>query len=439
MRIQTLIVNNRGLYSPKSASQMPTAGVVWKTATNAELRALHESQDSSKSQQPDLQAISKNVSPRRFQEIVFASKYLHKLIAEGGVIDQIDTLAVVNPYDNQAFDNEGWLTLSEPAPYGGTHNYYMNNKMHDERLINCAHLKQVENFVDDFLDAKYPDSLVFKPDMAANAEGQIRLERKDDHVIVKIYDAAGGDLSKGHFERTFQIQNTCSEIEELELISKSDYKKEFKLDTEDRAKAKEILVNILKSPLENTFREEQNSKGFFLASGAPVLKRECDSALVEKEEELLKLDGKIIEGRFFLVNDLFQGPVMTFGERYNSSTGARIPGPSFMKYGKAGSDVVNLGDKDKDWPVMVEDIIKASGLKIDQNEYLAYLETLLKSQLLHILEGVHKFGLERIVKQPIQIDIAWDAKETMQLPKTSGDGFITVPRPILIEWNYPWN
>ncbi len=47
--------------------------LVLKTVQNAELRALRESQDSSTSQQPDLEAIYESVSPRRFQEIVFAS------------------------------------------------------------------------------------------------------------------------------------------------------------------------------------------------------------------------------------------------------------------------------------------------------------------------------------------------------------------------------
>lgn len=435
MRIQTLIVNNRGFYSQNRASKMSAVSVVPETVRNDQLRALHESYEASTSQQPDLEAIYESVSPRRFQEIVFASKYLHKLIAANGVIDQIETLAVVNPYDKEAFDKEGWLTLSEPTPYGDTYKFYMNNKMHDERLIKAAHLKQVENFVEDFLNAKYPEAIVFKPDMAANADGQIRLERRQDHVIIKIYDASGGDLSKAFLARSFTVKNTCRELEELELVSESNYKKVFKLDLNDRSIAANVLAKVLKSSLENTFREEQNPMGFFLATGPQGLKQECDSALVEKEEELLKLDGKIIEGRFFLTySDL--GPQLTYGQRSDPSSGRIILGPSFMKYGKSESDVVNMGDKDKDWPAMVEDIIKARGLEIDKNEYLVYLETLLKSQLLHIREGVNKLCLGRVVRHPIQIDIAWDAKETMQVPKASGDGFITVPRPILMEWNY---
>ena len=441
MSIQELRLNELGFYEVAASSDTPCIqDQVASKRDSAELKDLHKTPEAQvrlvpENFKPDLEAIYDSMSPRKFEFFVENSKYLHKLIADDGVIDQIKTLAVVNPYPKSFFAENGWGVDSEPVPYGGTYRYSVKDEMRHETLVKDGSLTELDDFAQGIIDGHYNQTLVIKPEQSANGDGQIRIIPGNDQITLKVYNSTRGNFAEVYLGRSEGIDMHCQGNEDI--VQTSDDKADprvYEISLANPSNAKAALMEVLKALSTISYNEETNALGIPVEELPEIgLHQSADSALVEPELDLLKLDDSVIEARFFLAGGLDGKIHLTYGSKYDNRLHARRPSLSFLKVGKAGNDLVNIGDQGKEWPDMAQDIITATGRDIDEKEFVAYMETLLKTQYTHL--GARLVDLKLRIKAPLQFDIAWDATQTVKVPKQFGEGFIEMPRPILMEWN----
>lgn len=370
----------------------------------------------------NLEAIDKR-SRKKFIEILKQSKTFHRLIAYGGPVALSQAFMLVNTFKHEDFDRQGFKQMEEPIPFGGTHRFYIYNDMLAPEIATLVNNSQTEDFVRDFIDGKYPRNLVFKPDQASYGDGQIRLIREQDKVLIKIIDLKGdGLLDAMRSSNAIRIANSLLNKSDEEKTS-DDGTQSFEINLTDRERSIEIISNIINSTLNTQpFSDKKTIYG-------PDSKKAhlIDSGLVEEELNLLKINNHLVEGRYFVAYGS-NGIGLSFGHRH-SPTGS-ITSPSFMKNGK-GSTVVNRGDGNgQAWPDMHDELICSNRLNIDKEEFNVYMKDLVLREAEYIYKNLAAQGITGL---PLSIDIAWDAEERIKIQTPKGE--IEVPKPILMEWN----
>ncbi len=376
-----------------------------------------------------------NRDPRFSEDIINQSKLFHRLIAQGGPIDLSRNLAVLHPFEVQCFNADGWQKLTEITPIGLNHDYYVYTQMLPDEITKFVPNNQVtKTFVEDFIDGKYPDQIVIKPDQSCLGDGQIRLDRQAGKILIKIVDLSKDDTRAAGRSMYAIMVAERDDVEELD--NANDGTRSFSVSLKDRDKATEAITDIINASLTRIYdRYEHRSIFGAVEIGVPDyaeghIKQIADSGHAEVQENLLKIDGHVVEGRYFLSPFTGRGLELSEGLRrvgdYDHESS-----PSFMKVGQ-GPIVVNRGEGGKAWPNMHDQLIKSNGLNLEKDEFNNYMRKLVLAEANHIYTRLRE---QRISINPISIDVAWDASERIEVPTSSG-GTMLVPRPILMEWNF---
>ena len=96
------------------------------------------------------------------------------------------------------------------------------------------------------------------------------------------------------------------------------------------------------------------------------------SALIEDWQNLVKIDGSVVEARYFM--DLSNPQAKLTKDSRKDSTETK----SFLKNGKS-SEMVNCGDSIGEWPKMHQALIDNLGLECTESEFNQYMARLCSS------------------------------------------------------------
>lgn len=397
------ITLDSGLYRSHAAESTKA-----KSLTRGVLRPMHKAHDVvSRLNFKQLDALFRLPVP--FNIFLKGSKYLHRMMLEGSSLIDFAPLRKVVHRVNMDHNGES-IKLGD-----GT---WLSKCQLPSELINKELASNLSQFVDDLLDDKFSSDLAFKPDGRASARGLVRIRKNDKSIKLSLLDQDSLTSPNSSLQQVLEVSKSFGiPVEKEDGLLNISVPLEAK-----RSMVKAYLHGIFTGAMRNFFID----KTYNLPCNTEY------SALIEDWQDLVKINDKVIEARYFLdpTNDQV---TLTEG-----MTSAGLEIESFMKQGH-NSSMVNFGNILGIWPCMHQVLINELGLECTEDQFNQYMERLcvsigkeFREQFGAICEDQEKF-LRGLKGQKLALDIAWKKDELIRVPLNEEGETITVPKPILME------
>jgi len=278
------------------------------------------------------------------------SKFLHRLMLQSSsLIDFAPLRKVIHTQDHS---NNGVLRKEDG-------NKFLKVQIPEE-LIPKDGSSNLASFVEDLFNGNFPFDIAFKPDSRAGAGGLIRIQGCGDSFHLKMLNYVNiGFLEGNDLRSTREVLYYCNEhnIQMNDLDEGA-----FTIVLKKDQKSKQHILNILAVSLLD-FSPPGGREPEFISE---------HSALIEDWQDLVKIDNKVVEARYFLDPSQDQVGLM------KATRVDGVPSKSFMKTGRT-SFMVNYGHSGKQWPSMHSDLIKALSLECSESEFNQYMARLCSS------------------------------------------------------------
>lgn len=343
-------------------------------------------------------------------EMLGRSKGLQRALAKDGPLGCTELISSINPVS----DYQGNFDIANP---GG-----IRKRLLPQALLHAMNsdAESPEVFAEKFLSAETPAEVYLKPDGSAGGNGVVKLARTDSSISISTRDPDGRYLPSQQGLLQFAEENRGISIERdsahrmLSLI----------IPLHDPARAVRFVAECCRAALTTRFDHTPGTPGF------PYM--DLNSGLVERAHDLMKIDGRVIEGRYYLVYR--QGHIMMSGEPCPDGTLS----PSFMKRGLDGI-FVNGGERLAYWPDMHHCIVEKGQLSCTGEQMNVAMQSLLYQQagqtlvnLSHLFPSPAGFfqGLEAA---GLIVDVAWESSRMLRYETSEMTEPIWIPEPVLIE------
>jgi hypothetical protein len=345
------------------------------------------------------------VSAPVLTELLEHSKCLMRLLAAGSRIVPTRLLAVVHPelnftgnYDLPTADGVR-KRLVPPCIPGA--------------LEPSPKELSLSEFVQNFCEqGVFPETVAFKPDGAGGGKGLLKLTRHDSEIIVVIPQINAPGV---------RSTEAILAIAEPYVTEHTPHSHTLRIPPDPLK-----LEAICRAALTTVFPHQEHT---------PFGYTDINSGLVEAWTPFHKINGSVVEGRYFL---FYTSDMIGLGGAKNPEGG--IYG-SYLKRGNTDW-YVNDGAVAAVWPNMHAELISSLGLECSSTEFnLAMAINLFD----HIGQMVHNYGrlvypLDEILRTvpnglgvQFAIDVAW-ANEIAEVPLESlGGKKVAIPRPVWLE------
>ncbi len=344
-----------------------------------------------------------------FHELMSRSKFMQRLLSDGGPIERIPILDVVNPISDYRRNYE--------YPVPGIERV----RLIPELLLNENSIRPVSprDVAEKFLNGAYPAAIYLKPDGSAGGNGIIRLERCEENITVILRNPLEFPLPSQ--EAIFKYAVERSIANRVEGLNRSTVI--FEISRSDSETAIAALTQICTLALTTDFRRISDEKFAY---------RDLNSGLVEEAYRFITIDDRAVESRYF---------VRYKEGRFSLCEGNRLDGTPISSYLKRGQDryAVNGGDVAAVWPEMHAPIIKQLHLECTEEQFSEYARALATLQagrtLLNFLNLCERprEAFAEVAEARFVIDISWKDGDLTEANMPPGKPPFLAPRPILVE------